>query len=63
MIAICAWCGKHIREVEPLEDRHITHGICITCRVKFEREEKLISRSGDVKLIDAKYSESSVARA
>ena len=31
MIRQCAWCNKNMGEVEPLEDKRITHGICPDC--------------------------------
>jgi len=30
----CAWCGQPQGEVEPLDDRRVTHGICPSCYKK-----------------------------
>ena len=34
MIRWCSWCDKKLGEIEPLEDKRITHGICKECRDK-----------------------------
>ena len=34
MKVVCAWCGKDMREKEPLEDKSITHGMCEECYEK-----------------------------
>jgi len=34
MIIKCAWCGKYMGEKEPLENKNITHGICLKCLKK-----------------------------
>jgi hypothetical protein len=31
MIRHCAWCDTTLGEAAPLEDRTITHGICMSC--------------------------------
>ena len=31
MLVICAYCGKVIREKEPLENKMISHGCCKEC--------------------------------
>lgn len=36
MQVICAWCGKFIKEKEPIKDRIISHGICNKCAWKFK---------------------------
>ena len=47
MIRQCAWCNKNMGEVEPLEDKRTTHGICPECyetimqpQLEKAREEK-----------------------
>lgn len=34
MKRICAWCGKKMGEIAPLDDPGITHGICRWCNFK-----------------------------
>ena len=34
MLVICAWCGNKKGEVEPYEDKRISHGICLSCKEK-----------------------------
>ena len=31
MLVICSWCGEVLAEKPPLEDDHVTHGICPDC--------------------------------
>lgn len=31
MNIVCAWCGKHLGEKEPLEDKSTSHTICDEC--------------------------------
>ncbi len=35
MFRKCAWCQKDLGEIEPLEDKNISHGICPDC---FDKE-------------------------
>lgn len=35
MKRICAWCQKDMGEIEPFEDKSITHGICPECKEQF----------------------------
>ncbi len=35
MIIICAWCQEPQGEVEPLEDKTESHGICDACQLKY----------------------------
>lgn len=39
MVRTCSWCGKHIGEKEPLEDKTETHGICDKCAQEVEKKE------------------------
>lgn len=34
MKRVCAWCGKDMGEIEPLDDDSITHGICDDCLLR-----------------------------
>jgi len=35
MIKVCAWCKKvKAEEIEPLDDKSVTHGICEECLAK-----------------------------
>lgn len=34
MIVKCGWCGKDLGEKEPLENRAVTHGMCLDCEAK-----------------------------
>ena len=38
MIKQCAWCGDYMGEIEPLDDKRITHGICAYCSAKVSNE-------------------------
>jgi hypothetical protein len=31
MLRRCSWCGLNTGQVEPLDDRSVTHGICLPC--------------------------------
>jgi hypothetical protein len=31
MLRRCAWCGLMLGYSEPLDDRSVTHGICLRC--------------------------------
>ena len=35
LIIKCAWCGKSLGEKPPYKDKHITHGICERCQMKY----------------------------
>lgn len=35
MLVKCAWCGADKGEIEPLEDKRVSHGICIPCKEKY----------------------------
>lgn len=41
MDRICSWCSTSIGEVEPLDDKRVTHSICKAClqleKIKFRR--------------------------
>ncbi len=34
MIKQCAWCSRMLGEVEPLDNKETTHGICSECQKK-----------------------------
>jgi hypothetical protein len=34
MICQCAWCHRLLGQKAPIEDRSITHGICVSCSQK-----------------------------
>ncbi|HXG31634.1 MAG TPA: hypothetical protein VNK81_08305 [Thermodesulfobacteriota bacterium] len=36
MRVICSWCGKSIKEKEPLGDKSVSHGICEGCSKKIK---------------------------
>lgn len=38
MKIVCAWCQKDLGEKEPLEDKNVTHGICVDCLIKANQE-------------------------
>ena len=40
LVIKCAWCGKHMGEKEPYEDKSVTHGICPECRAKYFPKKK-----------------------
>jgi phage FluMu protein Com len=40
MIRQCAWCNKVLGEVEPLDNKATTHGICPECVDKYFPKEK-----------------------
>jgi len=44
MHVICSWCGKYIKEKEPLEDESISHGMCQGCckkaKIKIKKPEE-----------------------
>ncbi len=40
MRVVCAWCEGILREIEPLSDSSISHGICPVCRQRVEEEAK-----------------------
>ena len=40
MKIVCSWCHKQIKEVEPLEDLTISHGICLVCAEKVREDLK-----------------------
>ena len=40
MHVICYWCGKYIKEKEPLEDKSISHGMCQDCCKKAKTKIK-----------------------
>lgn len=49
MKRICAWCGKGLGEVEPLDDSSVTHGICPDCSSKLkEKDMNYLLRGGGV---------------
>lgn len=31
MVIICAWCGASIGTKAPLDDVHVSHGMCASC--------------------------------
>ena len=37
MIRQCAWCKRELGEIEPLDNKGVTHGICQEC---FDKELK-----------------------
>jgi len=50
MIKQCAWCNKNMGEVEPLEDKCITHGIypeCYETKIKSQIDEAREKRNDD----------------
>jgi len=40
MIVQCAWCKKHMGEIEPKTSAAVSHGICPTCLEKMQAEVK-----------------------
>ena len=41
MIRHCAWCDTPMGEVEPLDNKSVTHCICEKCQKELEEEEEL----------------------
>ncbi len=45
MFRKCAWCQKDLGEIEPLDDKRVTHGICGPCSIsEMEKFEKYMSK-------------------
>ena len=40
MRIVCSWCGKHLKEVEPLVNKRVSGGICNGCYKKITEEIK-----------------------
>ena len=34
----CAWCDLQMGDVYPFSDERTSHGICPSCKVKFDKE-------------------------
>ena len=34
MIRQCAWCRRVLGQIAPLEDRSVTHGLCLECHTQ-----------------------------
>jgi len=34
MLRRCSWCGLTLGQAEPLDDLHVTHGICPSCSAR-----------------------------
>jgi hypothetical protein len=51
MHVVCSWCGKYVREKEPLEDESISHGICKECckkaKIKNKRPKERSEKKGN----------------
>ena len=37
----CAWCGQNLGQSVPLDDKGITHSICLSCSENLLAESKL----------------------
>ena len=52
MKIVCSYCGKDLGEKEPIDDKNTSHGICLDCIPKVEKEiedyfaEKELDNSG-----------------
>ena len=43
MIVVCSWCGRYMREKEPIEDKRVSHGQCKPCQMKMREELDLMT--------------------
>ena len=44
MRRVCAWCNRGMGEKEPVEDKDITHGMCLFCLLHFKRTVKKLEK-------------------
>lgn len=48
MIKICAWCKEEVGEVEPFDDKRVTHGMCPKCAEGMKEEAKELLDCSDI---------------
>jgi hypothetical protein len=41
----CAWCGQNLGQSVPLDEKGITHSICLSCSEKMLADSKLACES------------------
>ena len=57
MKKLCAWCGKELGEIEPYDNKEITHGICRECKDK-EYDKLFKHRESELKAQGFSYYDS-----